>query len=143
MSRNCSSIGCLKGVQFHYWFQCYTVQNSYCQRGNRAKKRDCLGGRFKIPYNVGKNPQILRNPLKFAFLTIFGCKEDPILGQCRHGLVFTTRGSKLGDPVCSCSFSVQEDLTGEQALIRFLVLKGYYYSGLLYKLRLKQQLIKE
>ena len=24
--------------------------------------------------SVGKNSQILRNPLKFAFLTIFGCK---------------------------------------------------------------------
>ena len=47
---------------------------TYCQRGNRAKKRSCLGGRFKIPRNVGKNSQILRNPLKFAFLTIFGCK---------------------------------------------------------------------
>ena len=46
-------------------------------------------------------------------------------GQWRHDLVFTTRGSKLGDPVCSCSFSVQEALTGEQALIRFLVWKGY------------------
>ena len=38
---------------------------------------------------------------------------------------------------------VQEDLTGEQALIRFLVLKGNKCSGLLYKLRLKQELIKE
>ena len=32
-----------------------------------------------------------------------------------------TRGPKLGDSVCSCSLSVQEDLAGEQALIRFLV----------------------
>ena len=45
-----------------------------CQRGNRAKKRGCLGGRFIIPHDVGKTSQILRNPLKFAFLTIFGCK---------------------------------------------------------------------
>ena len=45
-----------------------------CQRGNRAKKRGCLGGRIITPRNVGKNSQILRNPLKFAFLTIFGCK---------------------------------------------------------------------
>ena len=30
--------------------------------------------------NVGKNSQILRNPLKFAFLTIFGCKT-PHLGS--------------------------------------------------------------
>ena len=45
-----------------------------CQRGSRAKKRGCLGGRIITPRNVGKNSQILRNPLKFAFLTIFGCK---------------------------------------------------------------------
>ena len=45
-----------------------------CQRGNRAKKRGCLGGSFIIPRNVGKNSKILRNPLKFAFLTIFWCK---------------------------------------------------------------------
>ena len=32
---------------------------------------------------------------------------------------------QLGDLVYSCTLSVQEDLTGEQALIRFLVLKGY------------------
>ena len=38
-------------------------------------------------------------------------------------MVFTTRGPKLGDPVSSCSLSVEEDLTGEQASIRFLVLK--------------------
>ena len=37
-----------------------------------------------------------------------------MFGQWRHDLVFTTRGS----------FSVQEALTGEQALIRFLDLKG-------------------
>ena len=40
----------------------------------RNKKRGCLGGRIITPRNVGKNSQILRNPLKFAFLTIFGCK---------------------------------------------------------------------
>ena len=33
------------------------------------------------PRNVGKNSQILRNPLKFAFLTIFGCKKTPYLGS--------------------------------------------------------------
>ena len=33
-----------------------------------------------MPQNVGKNSQILRNPLKFAFLTIFGCKT-PYLGS--------------------------------------------------------------
>ena len=47
---------------------------SNCQRGNRAKKRGWLGGRIITPRNVGKNSQILRNPLTFAFLTIFGCK---------------------------------------------------------------------
>ena len=46
----------------------------YCQRGNRAKTRGCLSGRFIMPRNVGRNSQILRNPLKFAFLNIFGCK---------------------------------------------------------------------
>ena len=45
-----------------------------CQRSNRAKKRGCLGGRIITPRNLGKNSQILGNPLKFAFLTIFGCK---------------------------------------------------------------------
>ena len=44
------------------------------ERGNRAKKRGCLCGRIITPRNVGKNSQILRNPLKFAFLTLFGCK---------------------------------------------------------------------
>ena len=89
-----------------------------CQRGNR-KRRGCLGGRFLIPRNVSKNSQILRNPIKFAFLTILGCKQDPIFGRWRHDLVFTTSGSKLGDHVYSCSFSVQEALTTEHALIRF------------------------
>ena len=45
-----------------------------CQQGNRSKKRGFLGGRIITPGNVGKNSQLLRNPLKFAFLTIFGCK---------------------------------------------------------------------
>ena len=60
-----------------YWLYHYCklgVMCLCCQRGNRAKKRGCLGGRFIIPHDVGKNSQILRNPLKFAFLTIFGCK---------------------------------------------------------------------
>ena len=52
----------------------------YCQQGNRAKKRCWLGARIITPRNVGKNSQILRNPLKFAFLTIFGCKT-PYLGS--------------------------------------------------------------
>ena len=52
----------------------FAFSKTYCQRGNRAKKRGCLGGRFIIPHDVGKTSQILRNPLKFAFLTIFGCK---------------------------------------------------------------------
>ena len=39
-----------------------------------------------------------------------------------HGLVFTTRGSRLDNSVCSSSLSVQEDLTGEQASIQFLVI---------------------
>ena len=39
----------------------------HCQRSNRAKKPGCLGGRIITPRNVGKNSQILRNPLKFAF----------------------------------------------------------------------------
>ena len=93
---------------------------TYCQRGNRAKKRGYLGDRFKIPRKVGKNSQILRNPLKFAFLTIFGCNWADVMI-----LYLQLRGSKLGDPVCSCFFfSVQEALTGEQVLIRFLVRKG-------------------
>ena len=41
---------------------------------HRAKKRGCLGGRIITSRNVGQNSQILRNPLKFAVLTIFGCK---------------------------------------------------------------------
>ena len=92
----------------------------YCRRGNRAKKRGCLGGRFIIPYDVGKTSQILRNPLKFAFLTIFGCK-NPNLGSDVMVLYLQRVLRKLGDSVCSCSLSVQEALTGEQALIRFLV----------------------
>ena len=49
-------------------------------------------------YIYYKNSQILRNSLKFAFLTISGFKQDPIFGQWRHGLVFTTHGSKLTTP---------------------------------------------
>ena len=98
---------------------------TYCQRGNRAKKRSCLGGRFKIPRNVGKNSQILRNPLKFAFWPYLGVSKTPYLGSDVIILYLQLRGSKLDDPVCSCLFSVQEALTGEQALIRFLVWKGY------------------
>ena len=63
---------------------------SNCQRGNRAKKRDCLGGRIIMPRNVGKNSEILRNPLKFAFLTIcdppqeFGAKGESTLTTRLH-----------------------------------------------------------
>ena len=52
----------------------YLYNYYYCQRVNRAKKRRCLGGRIITLRHVGKNSQILRNPLKFAFLAIFGCK---------------------------------------------------------------------
>ena len=48
-----------------------------CLIANEAtelKKRGCLSGRFIILRNVGKNHQILCNPLKFTFLIIFGCK---------------------------------------------------------------------
>ena len=62
----------------HKWHACRQYDNLHkvfnCQRGNRAKTRGCLGGRIITPRNVGKNSQILRHPLKFAFLTIFGCK---------------------------------------------------------------------
>ena len=40
-------------------------------------------------------------------------------------LYLQLRGSKLRDLVCSCLFSVQEAPKGEQALILFLVWKGY------------------
>ena len=46
-------------------------------------------------YIYYKNSQILRNSLKFAFLTI--CFW-PCFGEWRHGLVFTTHGSKLNTP---------------------------------------------
>ena len=46
----------------------------FCQRGNLATQLCCLDDKFIMPRNVRKNSQILRNPLKFAFLTIFGCK---------------------------------------------------------------------
>ena len=49
-----------------------------CQRSSRAKKRGCVGGRFIMPSNVGKNSQILHKPLKFAFLTIFGREQATI-----------------------------------------------------------------
>ena len=68
--------------------------------------------------------------LKFC-LTVYNLHFWPYLG--------VSKTPYLG----SCSLSVQEDLTGEQALLRFLVWKGNYCSGLLYKLCLKQQLIKE
>ena len=57
-----------------------------CQRGNRAKKRGCLGGRFVICAMLGKF-------LKFCVALSFA-----IFGQ-RLGLVFTTSGSRLGNPV--------------------------------------------
>ena len=89
-----------------------------CQRGNRAKKRGFLGGRIITPRNVGKNSQILRNPLKFAFLTIFGCKI-PYLGG---DVIVLFLQLVVRNWVIQCAaVSVQEDLTGEQALIRFLV----------------------
>ena len=84
-----------------------------CQRGNRAKKRGCLGERIITPPNVGKNSQILRNPLKIAFWPYLGVSKTPYLGW-----------SEIGWSVCSCSLSVRQDLIGEQALIRFLVWKG-------------------
>ena len=62
---------CIFSLKSHFFFARFSI---YCRRGNRAKKRGCLGGRFIIPHDVGKTSQILRNPLKFAFLTIFGCK---------------------------------------------------------------------
>ena len=75
------SADCVFNPAFYYiLFISMSVLSFYCQRGNRAKKRGCLGGRIITPRNVGKSSQILRNPLKFAFLTTFGCKEDPIFG---------------------------------------------------------------
>ena len=61
---------------FAYFAKSSTIRNghSYFQRGNRAKKRGCLGSRIITPRNIGQNSQILRNPLKWAFLTIFWCK---------------------------------------------------------------------
>ena len=50
------------------WRSRSVAKSSYCQRGNRAKKQN---------YNTAQCRQKLsnfRNPLKFAFLTIFGCK---------------------------------------------------------------------
>ena len=63
---------------FLFWPLNNIIITCNCQRGNRAKKRGWLGGRIITPRNVGKNSQILRNPLRFAFLAIFGCKQDPI-----------------------------------------------------------------
>ena len=53
-------------VEFHH------IQVVYCQRNNQAKKRGWLGNRIITPCNVGNTSQILRKPLKFAFLTMFG-----------------------------------------------------------------------
>ena len=91
---------------------------TYCQRGNRAKKRVYLGDRFKIPRKVGKNSQILRNPLKFAFLTIFWRIWAVTLWSCIYNSV-------VRNWVIPCVASVQEALTGEQVFIRFLVWRGY------------------
>ena len=65
---------------------------------------------------MGKNSQILRNPVKFAFLTTFGYLGSDVM------VLHLPRGPKLGDSVCSCSLCALEDLTaGEESLIRFLV----------------------
>ena len=65
---------------------------------------------------------ILRNPLKSAFLTIFGCKT-PYLGSdvMVFYLQLVVRNWVIQCAAVRCSLSVQEDLTGEQALIRFIV----------------------
>ena len=55
-----------------------------------------------------------------AYVKCWGDKKKSIM-VC-YGIFWS---GQLGDPVCGCSLSVQKDLTGEQALIRFLVLKGY------------------
>ena len=103
-----------------------------CQRGNRAKKPGCLGGRIITPRNVGKNSQILCNPLKFAFLTIFGCKT-PYLRSDVMALYLKLVVRNWVISVCRwASFNTISSLKE-----RFVLL------GLLYKLRLKQQLIKE
>ena len=65
-SKTCPRINCIPKPM--------AEQHFYCPRGNRAKKRGFIGGRFITPHDAGKNSQILRNPLKLAFLTIFGCK---------------------------------------------------------------------
>ena len=52
-----------------------------CQRSNWAQKRGWLGGRIITPRNVGKNSQILRNPLKLAFWPYLSVsKRTPYLG---------------------------------------------------------------
>ena len=58
-------------------FSFFFFETGNCQRGNRAKKRGWVGGRIITPRKVGKNSQILRNPLKYAFLTI---SKTPYLG---------------------------------------------------------------
>ena len=79
------------------------------------------------PSSLSSSSRAYNKLLTVEICSQYNMKNFDLLdqGQWRHDLVFTTRGSKLGDPVCSCSFSVQEALTGEQALIRFLVWKGY------------------
>ena len=72
---------------------------------NEAIEVASAARRFIIPRNVGKNSQILRDPLKFAFLTIFGCKTS-YLGSDVMILYLQLRGSKLGDPFCNYLFSV-------------------------------------
>ena len=64
--------------------------------GNLACLFGCLGGRFIISRNVGKNPQILRNPQKFAFWPYLGVSKTPYLGNDVMILYLQLRGSKLG-----------------------------------------------
>ena len=129
-------------ITYHVTFACEYEKKTFpwqsqasrpsCQRGSRAKKRGCLGGRIITLRNVGKNSQILRNPLKFAFLTIFGCKT-PYLRSDVMALYLKLVVRNWVISVCRwASFNTISSLKG-----RFVLL------GLLYKLRLKQQLIKE
>ena len=72
------------------------------------------GGTRKLP--------ILRNPLKFAFMTIFGCKTLYLGSDVMVlYLQLVVRNWVIQCAAVRCSLFVQEDLTGEQALIRFLV----------------------
>ena len=48
----------------------YIVANEATELGSEVD----ICSRIITPRNVGKNSQILRNPLKSAFLTIFGCR---------------------------------------------------------------------